>query len=66
MFESPSADADDYAHAEYPYLVHEFCASVAENRTPDIDIDDATHYMAMGVAAHKSALKDGEIVAVTE
>ena len=50
----------------HPYLVHEFCASVAENRTPDIDIDDATHYMAMGVAAHKSALKDGEIVAVTE
>lgn len=50
----------------HPYLVHEFCTSVAENRTPAVDIGIASHYMAMGVAADKSALKEGEIVPVTE
>ncbi|MBO5722908.1 MAG: Gfo/Idh/MocA family oxidoreductase [Lentisphaeria bacterium] len=50
----------------HPYLVHEFCSSVAENRKPEIDIDLASHYMAMGVAANKSALKDGELVKVVE
>lgn len=48
----------------HPYLVHEFCSSVAENRKPEIDIDLASHYMAMGVAATKSALKDGEIIKI--
>ena len=50
----------------HPYLVNEFCFAVAENRKPSIDIDTASHYMAMGVAAHKSALKNGEIVEVTK
>ena len=50
----------------HPYLVHEFCTSVAEDRKPAVDIGIASHYMAMGVAADKSALKDGEIVPVTE
>ena len=50
----------------HPYLVHEFCSSVAENRAPEININIASHYMAMGVAAHKSAMRDGEIVNVTE
>jgi hypothetical protein len=50
----------------HPYLVHEFCTSVAEDRAPAVDIGIASHYMAMGVAADKSALRDGEIVPVTE
>ena len=50
----------------HPYLVHEFCTSVAENRAPAINIDTASHYMAMGVAAHKSALKDGELMKIVE
>ena len=50
----------------HPYLVHEFCSSVAENRAPEININIASHYMAMGVAAHKSAQRDGEIVNVVE
>lgn len=48
----------------HPYLVHEFCMSVAENRKPAIDIDMASHWMAMGAAAIKSANKDGELVKV--
>lgn len=68
--ERASHQNDDFVPAghggSHPYLVHEFCSSVAENRAPEIDIDLATHYMAMGVAAHKSAMKDGELVPVTE
>ncbi len=50
----------------HPYLVHEFVSSVAENRTPAITARHAATYMAMGAAAHKSAMKDGEIVEVTD
>ncbi|MCK5804171.1 MAG: Gfo/Idh/MocA family oxidoreductase [Lentisphaeria bacterium] len=44
----------------HPYLVHEFCEAVAENRTPAINAWEAARYMAMGVMAHKSAQRDGE------
>lgn len=44
----------------HPYLVHEFVDAVANNRQPVINIWEAARYMAMGVMAHKSALKDGE------
>lgn len=44
----------------HPYLVNEFVAAIAGNRQPTINIWEAAHYMAMGVMAHKSALKDGE------
>lgn len=44
----------------HPYLVHEFVDAVANNRQPAINIWEAARYMAMGVMAHKSALKDGE------
>lgn len=50
----------------HPYLVHEFVSSVAEQRKPAISIDHASTYMAMGVAAHKSAQKDGELVKVED
>ena len=44
----------------HPYLVHEFVEAVAQGRHPSINIWEAVRYMAMGVAAHKSALRDGE------
>lgn len=50
----------------HPYLVHEFVDAVAANRVPAINIWEAVRYMAMGVAAHESALKDGETVAVPD
>ena len=50
----------------HPYLVHEFVCSVAERRRPKISAWDAAMYMAMGVAAHRSAQKDGEIVKVPD
>ena len=50
----------------HPYLVHEFVSSVAEDRQPAINIWEAARYMAMGVMAHKSALKDGETLDVPD
>lgn len=50
----------------HPYLVHEFVSAVAEGRRPQISAWDAAMYMAMGVAAHQSARKDGEIVKVVD
>ena len=47
-------------------LVHEFVSSLAENRAPAINAWEACHYMAMGVMAHKSALRDGELLAVPD
>jgi predicted dehydrogenase len=47
----------------HPYLVHEFCQAVAENRPPVINAWEAARYMVMGVMAHKSALRDGETLA---
>jgi hypothetical protein len=50
----------------HPYLVNEFVDAVAHDRIPAINIWEAVRYMAMGVAAHQSALKDGETVAVAD
>ena len=50
----------------HPYLVHEFVDAVANERMPVINIWEAVRYMAMGVMAHKSALKDGETLDVPD
>ncbi|MBD3239339.1 MAG: hypothetical protein GF331_02045 [Chitinivibrionales bacterium] len=50
----------------HPYLVHEFVDAVASNRTPAVNAWEAARYMAMGVMAHKSALKDGERLEVPD
>jgi hypothetical protein len=50
----------------HPYLVHEFVSAVAEDRVPAINAWEAARYMAMGVMAHKSALKDGELLDVPD
>jgi len=50
----------------HPYLVHEFVDAVAHDRVPAINVWEAVRYMAMGVAAHQSALKDGATVRVPD
>lgn len=50
----------------HPYLVHEFVEAIANGRQPAINIWEAARYMAMGVAANESAMRDGETVAVTD
>lgn len=50
----------------HPYLVHEFVDAVAHERQPAIPVWSAVRYMAAGVIAHKSALRDGEILPVPD
>lgn len=50
----------------HPYLVHEFVEAVARRRRPAIHVWEAVRYMAMGVAAHRSALRDGEWLPVPD
>ena len=61
--ESDSLGGHGGSHA---FLVHEFCDAIAGDRIPAINIWEAVRYMAAGVAAHKSALKDGELVDVPD
>lgn len=50
----------------HPFLVHEFIDAVAHQRQPKINIWEAVRYMAMGVMAHMSALRDGETLDVPD
>ena len=50
----------------HPYLVHEFVEAAAQERQPAIDVWSAVRYMAAGVIAHKSAMKDGEIMSIPD
>jgi len=50
----------------HAYLVHEFCDAIANDRTPAISAWDAVRYTAAGAVAHKSALKDGELLDVPD
>jgi hypothetical protein len=50
----------------HPYLVHEFVDAIARDRQPLINIWEAARYMAMGVAANQSCLKEGERIDVPD
>ena len=50
----------------HAYLVHEFVDAVAHDCLPAIHVWEAVRYMAAGVMAHKSAMRDGEILAVPD
>ena len=50
----------------HAYLVHEFVDAVANGRRPAINAWEAARYMAPGVMAHKSALKDGALLDVPD
>jgi predicted dehydrogenase len=50
----------------HAYLVHEFVDACANDRTPAVNVWEAAHYVAMGVTAHESALRDGEPLPVPD
>lgn len=73
--ENRELSEDEVMHADFtpkghggshPYLVHEFISSVVENRQPVINAWEAARYMAMGVTAHKSSLRDSEWLEVPD
>jgi predicted dehydrogenase len=67
-FKSCSQKSDFYGGhgGSHAYLVHEFVDAVAHGRTPAINIWEAARYMAAGVMAHKSAMKEGEVLDVPD
>ena len=50
----------------HAYLVHEFVRACVEGRAPLVNAWQAARTVAAGVAAHKSALRDGELVKVVD
>jgi len=50
----------------HAYLVHEFVDAVANNRSPQVNAWVAARYFVPGILAHKSALRDGEVLKVPD
>ena len=50
----------------HPHLVHEFVRSVVEGRTPEVDVVKAANWTAPGIAAHTSAMADGDAVIIPD
>jgi len=50
----------------HAYLVHEFVEAVAADRMPAVNAWQAARYLAPGVMAHKSALRDGELLKIPD
>jgi len=67
-FRAISGKSDFYGGhgGSHVYLVNEFVDAVAHNRRPAINVWEAVRYMAAGVMAHKSALRDGELLDVPD
>jgi predicted dehydrogenase len=66
-FQSGAAEAGSLYgghQGSHAYLVHEFVDAIVHDRTPAITAADAAHWLACGVAAHRSAMKDGEWMTV--
>ncbi len=67
-FRAVSKTSDFYGGhgGSHAYLVHEFVDAIAHERTPAINAWEAVRYMAAGVVAHKSALRDGGVLEVPD
>ncbi len=67
-FRSVNKTSDFYGGhgGSHAYLANEFVDAVAHDRVPAINVWEAVRYMAAGVMAHKSALRDGEVLSVPD
>jgi hypothetical protein len=48
------------------YLMNEFVTAILENRNPGVDIAKALNMTVAGIAAHQSALKNGELMKIPQ
>jgi predicted dehydrogenase len=64
----PAPLADDLGGhgGSHAYLVHEFVNACARRRLPRIHVWEAVRYLAPGIVAHQSALRDGEPLPVPD
>ena len=66
LFDGRHPAQSDPHHGSHPYMVNAFVESVLNDTVPEVNVWFAAHLMAMGCAAHKSALKDGELLEVCD
>lgn len=69
-------DADDHQHLSFtqgaghggshPHLAHEFITALIEDRDPYPNAVQSANWTCVGICAHESALKGGEIVRLPE
>lgn len=69
-------DLDEHQHLSFvqggghggshPHLVHEFVSALAEGRDPYPNAVQSANWTCVGICAHESALKGGEIVRLPE
>lgn len=69
-------DADEHQHLSFiqgaghggshPHLVHEFIASIIEDREPFPNAAQSANWTAVGILAHESAMRGGEIIKLPE
>ncbi|TWU09500.1 Glucose--fructose oxidoreductase precursor [Symmachiella macrocystis] len=69
-------DADDHQHLSFtqgaghggshPHLAHEFLSALIEDRDPYPNAVQSANWTCVGICAHESALKGGEIVRLPE
>ncbi len=50
----------------HPHLVHEFISALLKDRDPFPNVEQSANWTAVGICAHESALKGGEIVHVPD
>jgi hypothetical protein len=48
------------------YLMNEFVTAILQNRTPLVDVAKALNMTVGGIVAHKSAMKDGELLKIPQ
>ncbi len=63
----PALAADLGGHGgSHAYLVHEFVDACVRKRMPRINAWQAVRYLAPGIVAHQSALRDGELLPIPD
>ena len=50
----------------HPHLVHEFVSALIEDRAPFPNAEQSANWTAVGICAHQSALKGGEIIGLPD
>ena len=50
----------------HPHMVNEFINALLENRDPFPNVEQSANWTSVGICAHQSALRGGEIVKVPD
>ncbi len=60
----PSLRFDSGHEGSHTFITHEFIDALINRRTPEVDICQALAMTAPGIVAHRSALKNGELLKI--